>query len=372
MELLRLGRILKILILAAFGFGILAVMIFGVIFLISRGHPVDFIQTEIIRLSMNSRQDDLNRPVGSDNTPIRFTVNLGDSPTVIGENLFNTSLIRDPDLFVDYVRISDLDVQLEAGTYFLNQTQTIPEIALALTDSSKSFIPFRILEGWRIEEIAAAIDTNHLFGFTGADFLAVAGPGAQADPTFATTVGLPQGASMEGFLFPDTYQLPPEITPIGLRDLLTQAFLAQVGTQIPTDAAAQGLSLYQIATLASIVQRESVNSDENPMIASVYRNRLDIGMKLDADPTVQYAIGLQNGTWWPQITRDDYTGVISDYNTYLNPGLPPGPIANPGLSAIRAAVYPETSDFLYFRAACDGSGYHNFARSFEEHVANGC
>ncbi len=372
MELPRLGRIIKILILAAFGFGLLAAMCLGVFFLISGGRPVDFIQTEITRFSMRSRQDDLNRPVGSDNSPIRFTVNLGDSPRVISENLFNASLISDSDLFVDYVRISDLDVQLEAGTYFPNQTQTIPEIALMLTDSSKSFIPFRILEGWRIEEVAAAIDNNHLFGFTGADFLAAAGRGSPPDPTFAATVGLPAGASVEGFLFPDTYQLPPEITPVGLRDLLTQAFLAQVGTQVAADAAAQGFSLYQITTLASIVQRESVNSDENPMIASAYRNRFDIGMKLDADPTVQYAIGFQNGTWWPQITQDDYTGVISEYNTYLNIGLPPGPIANPGLSAIRAAVYPETSDFLYFRAACDGSGYHNFARTFEEHVANGC
>jgi UPF0755 protein len=372
MELPRLGRLIKILILAAFGFGLLIAMFVGVIFIISGGHPVDFIQTEITRFTMRSRQDDLNRPVGSDNSPIRFTVNLGDSPRVIGENLLSASLISDSDLFLDYVRVSDLDVRLKAGTYFPNQTQTIPEIALMLTDSSKSFIPFRILEGWRIEEVAAAIDSNHLFGFTGADFLAAAGRGAPMDAGFAAAVGLPPGASAEGFLFPDTYQLPPEITPIGLRDLLTQAFLAQVGTQIPADAAAQGLSLYDIATLASIVQRESVNSDENPMIASAYRNRLDIGMKLDADPTVQYAIGFQNGTWWPQITQDDYTGVISDYNTYLNFDLPPGPIANPGLSAIRAAVYPETSDFLYFRAACDGSGYHNFSRTFEEHVANGC
>jgi len=367
-----LGRIIKILILLAFGFGLLAAMFAGIIFIISGGHPVDFIQTEITRFSMRSRQDDLNRPVGSDNTPIRFTVNLGDSPRVIAQNLFNASLISDSELFVDYVRVSDLDVALEAGTYFPNKTQTIPEIAQMLTDSSKSFIPFRILEGWRLEEIAAAIDSNRLFGFTGADFLVAAGSGSQPDPTFAAAVDLPPGASMEGFLFPDTYQLPPEITPVGLRDLLTQAFLAQVGTPVAADAAAQGFSLYQIVTFASIVQRESVNSDENPMIASVYRNRFGIGMKLDADPTVQYAIGFQNGTWWPQITQDDYTGVLSNYNTYLNIGLPPGPIANPGLSAIRAVIYPEESDFLYFRATCDGSGYHNFARTFEEHVANGC
>jgi UPF0755 protein len=132
------------------------------------------------------------------------------------------------------------------------------------------------------------------------------------------------------------------------------------------------MSLYEVVTLASITERESVHNDENARIAGVYRNRFDIGMKLDADPTVQYGIGFQGGTWWPQITQDDYTNTISPYNTYLNTGLPPGPIANPGLSAIRGTVNAELSDFLYFRAACDGSGYHNFARTFEEHVANGC
>jgi UPF0755 protein len=108
------------------------------------------------------------------------------------------------------------------------------------------------------------------------------------------------------------------------------------------------------------------------MIAGVYRNRLDIGMKLDADPTVQYGLGFQDGSWWPQITQADYSGVISDYNTYLRSDLPPGPIANPSLSAIQGTVYPVESEYLFFRAACDGSGFHNFARSFEEHLANGC
>jgi UPF0755 protein len=367
-----LGRFLKILIIAAFGLGILAVLIVGILFVISGGHPVDFIQTEFIRFSLRPRQDDLNRPLSSNDTPVRFTVNLGDSPRTIADNLFSASLISDADLFVDYLRVSDLDVQLEAGTYFPNQAQTIPEIALMLTDSSKSFIPFRIIEGFRIEQVAELIDSNRLFGFTGADFLNAAGRGAQLDPAFVAMVGMPPGASMEGFLFPDTYQLPPEITPAGLRDTLSEAFLAQIGTELPVDAAAQGLSLYDVATLASIIQRESVQSDENPMISSVYRNRLNQGMKMDADPTVQYAIGFSGETWWPQITQDDYVNVISDYNTYLQIGLPPGPIASAGLSAIRAAVYPAESDFLYFRAACDGSGYHNFARTFEEHVANAC
>jgi UPF0755 protein len=112
--------------------------------------------------------------------------------------------------------------------------------------------------------------------------------------------------------------------------------------------------------------------DEHTLITSVYRNRLDIGMKLDADPTVQYALQGARGRWWPNISPSDYTGVESPYNTYLNFELPPGPIANPSLSAIRAAIYPAESSYIYFRARCDGSNYHRFATTYDEHLANGC
>ncbi|MEO1289708.1 MAG: endolytic transglycosylase MltG [Chloroflexota bacterium] len=108
------------------------------------------------------------------------------------------------------------------------------------------------------------------------------------------------------------------------------------------------------------------------MIASVYRNRLEIGMNMEADPTVQYGINGTRGEWWVNITVADYRGVNSPYNTYLINGLPPGPIANPSLSAIRGAAYPAQTDFIFFRAKCDGSNYHNFAVAFDEHLANGC
>lgn len=343
-----------------------------VLLIVSGGDPVNFIQVEFTRWSLAGRQEQLNRPIGTDETPRRFTVNPGDTPPRIAQNLYDASLISDTGLFVDYARVSGLDRQLEAGTYFLNQRQTIPEITLVLTDSRNSSITFSILEGWRLEEIAEAVDRNGLFGFTGAEFLRVVGPGAMSDTAFATAVGLPPSASLEGFLFPNTYALPPGITPEGLRDTLTSEFLSRITPQMAADAATQGWSLYEVATLASIIERESVHSDENPMISSVYRNRLNIAMKLDADPTVQYGIGYKDGRWWPQITQADYTNAVHDFNTYLVIGLPPGPIASAGLAALQAAIYPAQSDYLFFRAACNGSGYHNFARTFAEHLANGC
>jgi UPF0755 protein len=350
-----------------------AVICAGAVFLLSGGQVGDYIQSQLARLRLSSQETALNQPMGSDDTPIRFTVVSGDTPRTIAQKLINGRLISDADLFVDYVRAYDLDVQLEAGTFFLYQTQTLPEIAQSLTDSASSQFAFRILEGQRLEEVAFnLVDTNPFFGFSGADFYAVVGPGAQPDPAFAQLVGLPSGASLEGFLFPDTYQLPAIITPQLLRDILLQQFQDRVTNDLRQEAARQGLSLYQVVTLASIIQREAVRVDEMPLISSVYRNRLDIGMKLDADPTVQYGIGLENGSWWPQITVEDYQGVLSPYNTYRVTGLPPGPIANPGEAAIRAAITPQRSDYLYFRARCDGSGYHNFAETFDEHIANAC
>jgi UPF0755 protein len=367
-----LERIAKSVIAALLGMCFVAIALIGLLFLVSGGRPINFVQKELTRLSLAGRQAELNRAPGSDDRPVRFTVNVGDTPPIVAQKLANANLISDADLYVDYAFVSGLDVQMEAGVYFPDQTQTIPEIAAMLTDSSKSYIPFRILEGWRIEEVANTVDRSGLFGFTGNEFLGVVGPGAPVDPNVASQIGLPDGASLEGFLFPDTYQLPPAITAEGLRDFLLETFLEKTGPQVVVDAQNQGLSLYEIVTLASITERESLHADENAKIAGVYRNRLDIGMKLDADPTVQYGMGFQNDTWWPQITQANYTNVISAYNTYLNTGLPPGPIANPSLSAILAATYPEDSDYLFFRAACDGSGYHNFARTFEEHLANGC
>ncbi len=340
--------------------------------LISNGNPVDFVQTQIVRLRISGREADLVSTVNQDQTPRRFTVSSGDTPRQIGINLLNDGLINDADLFVDYVRIADYDTELEAGTYFLRSSQTIPEIAKILTDSRGSSIPFRVIEGWRIEQVAESIDSNPLFGFSGAEFLTVVNAGGRPDPLFAQQVGLPAGASHEGFLFPNGYSLPPDITPEGLRQALTDEYIAQVTNNgITTAALTRGVSLYQLTILASIVQREAVQMEESPLIAGVYQNRLDIGMKLDADPTVQYPLG-QPGDWWARITQADYSGVQSRYNTYLYTGLPPGPIASPGLAALSGAATPESSPYFYFQADCSVNGYHKFAETYAEHLANSC
>ncbi|MCS7070643.1 MAG: endolytic transglycosylase MltG [Anaerolinea sp.] len=352
-----------------FAFGVLCG---GMLLIISEGDPIRYVRTTFLRLQLAGREADLDRAMSEDTTPVRFRINPGDTPRIIAANLVASGLIADADLFVDFVRVEGIDTRLEAGTYFLSRAETLREIAFALTDSRSGQFAFRILEGWRLEEIAAVIDQNPYFGFSGQDFLNAAGPGSQVDPAFSAYVGLPSGASLEGYMFPNTYTLPAEITPQSLVSFLTAEFTSQVTPDLAAAAAQQGLTLHQVVTLASIVQREAVHPQEQPLIASVYRNRLAIGMKLDADPTVQYAIGWRDGRWWPQITQADYVSVVSPYNTYLNTGFPPGPIASPGLSAIRAVIYPEPSRYLFFQAECTGSGYHVFAYTYEEHLGNSC
>ncbi len=156
------------------------------------------------------------------------------------------------------------------------------------------------------------------------------------------------------------------MTAVGLRDLLLTTFDNYVTQDMYTLATAQGLTMYEVVTLASIIEREARVDDERPIMASVYLNRLRLPMRLDADPTVQYAIGnSRDGSWWPQITQDDYYGLDSgvpnqSYSTYLNEGLPPGPIASPSLASINAVLNPAVTNYFYFRLGCDNDGRHVF------------
>ena len=341
------------------------------LFLWARQEGLNPLKAIQLRISLERYEDELARPAGTDPQFRKFEILPGDTASAVASNLLAQSLITNADLFVDYVQYYVLDSRLEAGTYFLKQTQTLEEIAYALTDAAAATIPFLSLEGWRIEQIADIIDQNPLLDFSGNDFLAVVGPGAAIPPEFEAHAGIPdvmsngQPPSLEGFLFPATYQLKPGITPFELRDEMLAAFNRNVTDAMLQQAAAQDLTLYEVVTLASIVERETVVADEAPIIASVYLNRYRLPMRLDADPTVQYAIGnTRDGSWWPQITQADYYGLTGvpnqSYSTYLNEGLPPGPIASPGVGSINAVLNPAVTEYFYFRAGCNNDGRHEF------------
>jgi UPF0755 protein len=244
------------------------------------------------------------------------------------------------------------------------------QIAHALQDATPAQVKFNILPGWRAEEVAAALPTSGL-NITPQEFL-------EALKTRSEGSGFPEGfpsqATLEGFLFPDSYNLARDLTANQLVSVFLQNFEDHLDNDLQQGFERQGLNEYQAVTLASIVQREAIVEDEMPMIASVFLNRLSTGLKLDSDPTVQYAIGYNEtqDTWWTNPLSLEDLKINSPYNTYQVQGLPPGPIANPGLNALRAVAFPAQTPYYYFRAACDHSGRHVFSETFAEHASKAC
>lgn len=331
------------------------------------GSPLDW----GLGLYLLLRQGDLQRPAGDDPTPVAFVIRPGQSVAEVAQALEEAGLIRDALLFRAYVRYHGLDREIEAGEYTLNRTMTIPQIAEALRSGRAAEWTVRIREGLRLEEVAEAVAAQtHL---SAQAVLAAARDGARWRSEFPFLVDLPPGATLEGYLFPDTYRLARDATAEDLIRRMLENFGRKVTPEKIAAARARGLTLHQVVTLASIVEREAVVPEERPLIASVYLNRLAAGMKLDADPTVQYALGYQpdGRTWWKSpLTLEDLQ-VDSPYNTYRYPGLPPGPIANPGLASIEAVLNPAQTDYLYFMADCiRKDGRHWFARTQEEHLRN--
>jgi UPF0755 protein len=260
---------------------------------------------------------------------------------------------------------------VEAGDFILRKTMNVRQVALALTDASAREVEVRVIEGWRREQIADTLAGQPAFAAVAGDFLALTGPNSPRAASYPFLSQLAPGASLEGFLFPDTYLLRPTASAAAIIDKMLANFQARLPADYEQQVAARGLNLYQAITMASLIEREAVVDDERPIIASVIYNRLAAGQQLEIDASVQFALG-QSGQWWTSLQGLDLHSIESAYNTYTHTGLPPGPIANPGLSSIRAVANPAQTDYLYYRALCDGSGRHAFAVTYDQHLANAC
>ncbi len=331
------------------------------------------VQGLVLSFYLNTRAGDLAAPAGTDDTPLLFTIERGESLNAISNRLQSQKLIKDPDLFKRYLQYNGLDASIEAGDFELKQTMNIQQIAKVLQEGRIAELNVRIPQGKRLEEIAQIVSTQVPISAT--ELLSLMKDASPWKAQFEFLNDLPAGASLEGYIFPDTYSVPRD--KVTARDIILTAlrnFDKQVTPQMRADLQAQGRTLDDAIRLASIVEREAGVEEERPRIAGVYLNRLNDGMALDADPTIQYALGQTRDpqTWWPQITQDDYQGVTSPYNTYLNPGWPPSPIDSPALASIQAAIYPEKHAFYFFRASCNKDGTHRFAKTLEEQIANQC
>jgi len=276
----------------------------------------------------------------------------------IGERLVAAGVLRDPMTYRIALWLSGNAKRLKAGEYRFDRPMTPAEVIDKLARGEVYVVNLTFPEGLTIAEMAKVFE-SHGFGPASA-FVDAA---TDATPIHALD---PDAKDLEGYLFPETYALPRRTDAVRLVRLMVDRFTHVFTPALREAAEARGLSVRQAVTLASIVEKETARPDERPVVAAVYANRLRIGMGLQCDPTVIYAL-LRAGRYSGNLHKDDLS-FDSPYNTYRYPGLPPGPIAAPGKRSLEAAVHPADADFLYFVSRNDGS--HEFARTLDDHNRN--
>lgn len=293
----------------------------------------------------------------------------GANAALIGELLYEAGLIRNQQVFQFYVRRHSLGHRFIAGIYNLSPSLSVEQIVEKLISGEiyAETIWFTIPEGFTVKEIAQRLEERGLV--ESAEFLDFArepSTGILERFPYLTAVTDP-GVEflLEGYLFPDTYEVYPESEVEEIVALMLSR-LEQIITAEDLQRIDQlNSSLHEILTIAAMVEREGRVDHERPLIAGVIYNRLEIGMLLQIDATIQYALGETKEF----LTFKDLE-IESPYNTYLFGGLPPGPIAAPGAASIRAALYPEASDYLFYNYKYDGSGEHYFSHTLQEHLEN--
>lgn len=273
-----------------------------------------------------------------------FVIPKGTAIRTVGNELKKERLIKDPVVFFIYIKLNNLDHDIQAGSYRLSSSMSLPQIMDTLGHGTID-IWVTIPEGLRSEEIAALLKENI--------------PSYQ--PDWADRL-----SSEEGYLFPDTYLIPRDATADSIITLLKNNFYKKVEVVGLTKDSS---NLKNIVTEASLIEREAKFAEDRPYVASVLKNRLSIGMALQIDATVQYAVGYNQNSkkWWNQ-PMPYQLKIESPYNTYINTGLPPTPICNPGLSAIEAAARPAETNYIYY--VNDSKGKLHFAENLSDHNKN--
>ncbi len=285
----------------------------------------------------------------------RVTVRIpsGSSLQAISDSLYKYQVIKDKDFFQFLVRLQGLETSLQAGIFEIPEHASHQQVLYALTHSRPRIIDVTVIEGLTSRQIARLMEQK--FRFDSSQFRTLV-----TDSALVSELGIP-GPSLEGFLFPDTYKFFENESAESVIRKMVEHFFAVVPDSFYVRAEELGWSMWEALTLASIIEGEAVYDDERAMVSSVFHNRLERGMRLQADPTIQYIIEEE-----PRRLLNRDLEIDSPYNTYLYAGLPPGPINNPGFQSIHAALYPEESDYLYFVAR--GDGYHTFSLTNSEHI----
>lgn len=294
-------------------------------------------------------------PQGDPNLTMVYTVKRGQSFNTTASQLMQEGLCSSETKLRFMATFYGLDKKIKAGEYLLSGSMTPEEILSVITKGKVYLHKITIPEGYTIKQIAVVVEDSGLgkaerfntFAFSKA---------------FLKKMALPEGApSLEGYLFPETYHFEKSVTEEEILTAVVRRFKTVFTKTIVQDGKALGLTPNEVVTLASIIEKETGAAFERPMISSVFHNRLKKRMRLETDPTVIYGMKDYNGN----ITRKDLRQK-TPYNTYVIKGLPPGPIASPGLAALTAAVRPESTSYLYFVSKKDGT--HYFSRTLKEHA----
>jgi len=280
-----------------------------------------------------------------------FFVREGATLNVVAGELESQGIIRGKSLFLLWARIMGHSRSIKAGEYRLSSAMPPLKILETLSKGTVITHPVTIPEGYTIKQIGELLEEKGLV--KNEEFLAITG-----DPDVAKRYGV-SGQSLEGYLYPDTYQFGRGLSPMSVVEVMVKHFLEVIGP-LREKIEQSGMTIEEVITLASIVEKETGRAEERPIIASVFLNRLKKKMRLETDPTVIYGIKDFSGN-----LKKKHLTQRTPYNTYVIRGLPPGPIANPGKEAIEAVLFPAKTDYLYFVSKNDGS--HYFSKTLVEH-----
>ena len=291
-------------------------------------------------------------PVDANAKPIQLKIVRGMSSQAIAGQLAHNNLIHNPWAFLFVTHLSGVSHRLQVGTYRLSGAMSIPQIIDHLKTGKVVTQQFVVPEGLTVAQIGKLWEKAGLG--TAARFNQAAN-----DPKWQLNYNV-EGKTLEGYLFPNTYQFPDGATPQIIIETMLDEFVRRWTAELSEEAKSLGFSKHEIITLASIIEAEARVPDERPLVSAVFHNRLRRGWKLQADPTALYGLGNPDR---PPRAAD--LRVDSPYNTYLHKGLPLGPICNPGMASILAALRPASVDYMYFVAI--GDGKHHFSKTLREH-----
>jgi UPF0755 protein len=297
--------------------------------------------------------------------PVAFDVEQGSSVGAIAQALSDAEMITSPFFFKVYVRLNDVVIQ--AGSFEITPGSSIRAIVSELAFAEASEVEVTFPEGYTSSQIGAVV-VDAFETVSEDDWNEVSGEAGKWMVTASNILaGIPQGQGLEGYLFPDTYRFREDVNAQTIVDTMVLTLkrrLAESEIVVPdTLVFDNGLTVHEVMTLASIVEREVRSPEEMKIVAGIFFTRLQIGMALQADSTVNYITGKSD----PGVSLED-SRINSPYNTYKNLGLPPGPISNPGMNSIAAVLDPEDSEYLYFLTTPEGEVI--YAASFDQHISN--